>query len=170
MSFGQGATCRIRQSADISSRPVDATVISGELAAESGPHKQPHRRESRLRTGRAIRIDVLGLDGTDELVHVLQLNCSTRGIGMISPHAVMPGSRFSIRLFKGRKRAAVLYQVRYCDPLGDGTYRVGGEAIGVIGTGLADRPEKLLLMLMTAQTPGAKGSLPGEDAPPRRAA
>lgn len=108
------------------------------------------RRERRLSCDREVKLQVLTGIETDTTVPGQLKDISGRGIRFHTSQPLNPRQRFSITLKTGQGRCALFYVVRRVEQLADG-WDVAAESLGVLGKDGADRPEQVILALMTGE-------------------
>lgn len=109
------------------------------------------RREPRTSVKRIISIMPCDSDPGGRFQQVEIQDCSSNGIGLVSPIAMSEGERFLVK-FLVHRTLLLTYTVRHCEPT-DKRFRIGAELSGIIG-GTKDDPDEILRMLINPSKTG----------------
>ncbi len=119
-------------------------------ASDPAPRRdQNTRRESRIPFARMITLHVLTDDGLDQPTDGHLADISSRGIGVRVAHRLAPGQRFSLNLATQMGPCAYFYEVTYASQTPEKIWHIGAKSIGLLGRHGTERPEKIILALMT---------------------
>jgi hypothetical protein len=103
-------------------------VSQASRAADLGHERRTERRI----VHKAVIIMAIGPGVNSEFEQADMVDCSTHGIGIVLPHALVLGSRFFVKV-KLSTVALASYTVRYCQRMPEG-YRIGAEYCDLVGT------------------------------------
>lgn len=109
------------------------------------------RVERRLACQRMVTLQVLSDDGHDVETAANLTDVSSRGLGLHVSQRLAPGQRFSLNLVTAQGPCAYFYEVTRSTQTPDEIWHVGARALGMLGRNGADRPEKIILALMTGR-------------------
>jgi hypothetical protein len=105
------------------------------------------RREDRFPvSGKGITL--VRWDGDRESRRVRLLDCSAHGVGIQDTRPMQPDEKFVLHV-RLAEMAMVLYSVRHCEKIDEGTYRIGAKLEGFI-TDHQTEPEEVLASLLAA--------------------
>jgi hypothetical protein len=102
-------------------------LTAADFQSEVG-HADVRRREPRFPCERLVELHLKNADGESAVTAKL-VDCSTRGLGLIVPHAMEWGERFTVNLDLQKPRV-LTYEARYSREIAENEFRVGAEFIG----------------------------------------
>ena len=122
--------------------PVDTSLRLQDFDATDAPGDE-RRREPRAACSRPIAILPYC---EDRFLHGRFVDCSVHGVGLIVPQPLAVDENFLLKL-RGESLTLLVYVIRNCRPA-DGSFRIGGELCGCIGTAANVGDRAILTMLL----------------------
>jgi hypothetical protein len=125
---------------DVSKHEQHGTLEPADLG---GARRRRDRRYSSSR-----RVEILPCNATADwkFFGVELLDCSRRGMGLISSQAFTPGQQFLAKLKAGKRTVLLIYTVRHCAAKGH-KYRLGAEFSGLTAAPSQEDLDRILVSL-----------------------
>ena len=124
---------------------VDTSLRLQDFNAATAPPDE-RRREPRAICARPV---VILPYSEERFVHARFVDCSVHGVGLLVPHPLAVDENFLMKL-RGESLTLLVYVIRNCRAA-DGSFRIGGELCGCIGTAANVGDRAILNMLLGQQ-------------------